>query len=219
MKLQALLGGLVIVVVVAFGRRPIDGSHMVRSSKLSTCAATGAGGVCDAFAGLSTALHTPILSAQRGAILPPLETPGAVDPTVTQLNIDETICRSGYSRSVRPAYAVTDMIKRRLMRSQHPGEQLTDYELDHLIPISIGGAPLDGRDLWIQRRRGQANASDKNILAYVLWRLVCEHRVPLQTAQRAISHDWTQAYSTYATSENVAKYHSRHSAEERDEPR
>lgn len=182
MKLQVLLGGLIIVAVVAVGRGPVVNSHTVGSSKLSSCAASGAGEICDAFAGLSTALHNPILSAQRDATLPPLQTPGAVDSTVSQVNIDETICRVGYSRSVRAVYAVTETIKRRLMRSEHPGERMADYELDHLVPISIGGAPLDGRDLWLHPRRGQANASDKNILAYVLWRLICEHRVPLQTA-------------------------------------
>ena len=87
---------------------------------------------------------------------------------------------------------------------------MTDYELDHLIPIAIGGAPLNVRDLWLQPRRGQANAADKNVLAYVLWRLVCEHRVPLQTAQRDISRDWTSAYQLYATPENIARYHFHH---------
>ena len=84
------------------------------------------------------------------------------------------------------------------------------YELDHLIPISLGGAPLDARDLWLQPRQGQANAGDKNVLAYVLWRLVCERQVPLATAQEAISRDWTKAHETYATPENVAKHHFRY---------
>ena len=103
-----------------------------------------------------------------------------------------------------------------MMDSQHPGEAMADYELDHLIPISIGGAPLDPRGLWRQPRGGQANAGDKNVLAYVLWRLVCTHQVPLATAQREISHDWTRAYQLYATPENIAKYHFRHAEEQRD---
>ena len=102
------------------------------------------------------------------------------------------------------------------MDAQHPGEPFADYELDHLIPISLGGAPLDLRDLWLQPRRGQANAADKNALAYVLWRLVCERRVPLRTAQQAIRRDWTTAYDTYATPENLARYHFAHRQEERD---
>ena len=148
-------------------------------------------------------------------MLPPPEIGGAIDPGVTQLNVEKTICRPGYARSVRPPYAVTGPIKRRLMDAQHPNEPMADYELDHLIPISLGGAPLDQRDLWLQPRRGPANAGDKNVLAYVLWRLVCERRVSLATAQAAIRRDWIAAYRTYATPENVAKYHFRHPAEVR----
>jgi hypothetical protein len=165
--------------------------------------------------GFSSAVHHPILPLQSD-ILPPRTVPGAIDPTITQANIDKTICRPGYAKSMRPSYAVTDPLKRRLMDMQHPGEAMADYELDHLIPISIGGAPLDRRDLWLQPRRGQANAGDKNVLAYVLWRLVCERRVPLATAQHAIARDWTEAYRRYATPQNVAKYHFRHGAGARD---
>lgn len=152
----------------------------------------------------------------RVGMLPPPETPGAIDPAITQANIDTTICRPGYAKSARPPASITGPLKRRMMDKQHPGEPMADYELDHLIPISIGGAPLDDRDLWLQPRRGQANAGDKNVLAYVLWRLVCDRHVPLATAQREISRDWTRAYQLYATPENVAKYHFRHPERQRD---
>lgn len=102
------------------------------------------------------------------------------------------------------------------MDRHHPGEPMADYELDHLIPISVGGAPLDHRDLWLQPRHGRANAGDKNVLAYVLWRLVCTRQLPLEVAQRAISHDWTRAYEIYATPENVARYHFRHGGQDSD---
>ncbi len=97
-----------------------------------------------------------------------------------------------------------------MMDLQHPGEPMSAYELDHLIPISLGGAPLDKRDLWLQPRQGQANAGDKNVLAYVLWRLVCTGQVPLKVAQDDIRHDWTRAYQLYATPANIQKYHFRH---------
>src|ERR1700687_1954524 len=42
-------------------------------------------------------------------ILPdPKCTPGAVDPSVTQDNIDSTICVSGYTKTVRPPVSVTE---------------------------------------------------------------------------------------------------------------
>ena len=208
MRLRAVLGGLAIIATVALSRRPsgLAGAEWKRSS----CIAAGAAGFCDAVAGLTAALRNPMLCPNRAGVLPPPGTTGAIDPAVSQANIDGTICRPGYARAARPAYAVTDAYKRHLMDVQHPGERMADYELDHLIPISIGGAPFDARDLWLQPRLGQANAADKNDLAYVLWRLVCEHRVPLRTAQQAISTDWTRAYAIYATPGNIARYRFRH---------
>jgi hypothetical protein len=207
-----VFGGLAFIAAVALWHRPGADPAAAAADHRSTCEKAGAGDFCTAVKGLSQAFHRPLAPfADAASRLPPPETPGAIDSEITQGNIDTTICRSGYARSVRPPYTVTGPLKRRLMDAQYPGEPMAAYELDHLIPISIGGAPLDQRDLWLQPRRGRANAGEKNVLAYVLWRLVCEHRVPLATAQRDISRDWTRAYQTYATPENVAKYHFRHS--------
>ena len=210
MKGRALLGGAAFLAVVMLWHRPTAIQVSDRADARSSCEQAGAGELCEAVAGLSQTLRNPMVSLTGAGRLPPPGVPGAADPAITQANIDATICRPGYSRSARPSYAVTGPLKRRMMNAQHPGERLADYELDHLIPISLGGAPLDARDLWLQPRQGQANAGDKNVLAYVLWRLVCERQVPLATAQEAISRDWTKAYETYATPENVAKYHFRY---------
>ena len=213
--MRALLGGAAILGAVGLWHRPpLD--HGAGGSNALGCATTNDGSVCDAVAGISKAINSPLLTPNLAALLPPPETSGAVDPVITQDNIDETICRPGYARSARPAYSITGPLKRRMMNAPHPGERMADYELDHLIPISIGGAPLNSRDLWLQPRQGRANAGDKNVLAYVLWRLVCTHQVPLETAQREISRDWTRAYQLYATPENIAKYHFRHPEQERD---
>ncbi|GHH25756.1 hypothetical protein GCM10008023_39510 [Sphingomonas glacialis] len=215
MRARALLGGAVILAAIVLWHRPSAQPASPGSNPFG-CTARGDGSICDAVAGLSEVAHSPVLPSNAAILLPPPETPGATDPAITQSNIDETICRPGYARSARPAYAVTGPLKRRMMDAQHPGEPIADYELDHLIPISIGGAPLDPRDLWLQPRHGQANAGDKNVLAYVLWRLVCTHQLPLATAQREIRHDWTRAYQLYATPENIQKYHFQHTEEQRD---
>lgn len=215
-KVLAFSGGLAFLIAIAFWHRPFDDKRLVTRGEVPTCSVAATHDFCAAIAGLSTALRNPLLQMNRAEVLPPRNTPGSIDPFITQANIGTTICRPGYARSVRPAFAVTEPIKRRLMDEQHPDEPFADYELDHLIPISLGGAPLDLRDLWLQPRRGQANAADKNALTFVLWRLVCERRVPLRTAQQAIRRDWTKAYDTYATPENVARYHFRHRQEERE---
>jgi hypothetical protein len=135
---------------------------------------------------------------------------GAVDPGVSPSNIDTTICVPGYARSVRPPYSITGTIKRRLMRAQHPGERFAGYELDHLVPLSLGGAPAEPDNLWLEPWYGTMNATDKDALEFVLWRLVCGHEVPLRKAQRAIAENWFEAYRRYATPQNIARFHFRH---------
>jgi hypothetical protein len=52
-------------------------------------------------------------AGSAGSGLPnPLLTPGAVDPRVTQSNIEETICVRGWTRTVRPPESYTEPLKR-----------------------------------------------------------------------------------------------------------
>ena len=140
--------------------------------------------------------------------------PGAIDERVNAQTIDRTICVPGYARSVRPPYSVTGPLKHRLMLAQHPGERASGYELDHLVPLSLGGAPDSMRNLWLEPMAGPMNAGDKDKLEYVLWRLVCSHTVPLETAQRAIATNWIAAYRRYATAPNLARFHFSHGGAE-----
>lgn len=214
MRRRALLGGATVFAVIALCHRPPFDRGLTGADALG-CKRSGDGSVCDAMAGLRRVVDTAFIPLRNPSRLPPPEVPGAVDPTITQANIGRTICRPGYARSVRPTYAITGPLKRRMMADQHPGEPLSAYELDHLIPISLGGAPLHRRDLWLQPRQGPMNAGDKNVLAYVLWRLVCTGQVPLDVARYDISHDWTRAYQLYATPANVRKYHFQHGERDR----
>lgn len=209
MRFRALFGGLFFIVAVAHWHGSSAFRSVATGPNGQSCPSASDARFCAAVIGLAAAFRDPILQPNHGNILPPPQTPGAIDPAITQAMIDTTVCRPGYAGRARPALGISAPFKRRLMNLQYPGQRMADYELDHLIPISIGGAPFDRRNLWLQPRRGRANAADKNKLAYVLWRLVCEHRLPLRTAQQAISRDWTQAYATYATRENVARYHFR----------
>jgi hypothetical protein len=76
-------------------------------------------------------------------ILPdPNCTPGATDPAVTQDNIDSTICVSGYTKTVRPPTSVTNPIKLERMQAYGFTDSKSNYELDHLIPLEVGGAQM-----------------------------------------------------------------------------
>jgi hypothetical protein len=190
--MTSILGGLAIIAVAGWWNHD-------QHARPFACTDLIPGSVCEAGPGLIHAIHGAQSSLNLQDSLPPKTVPGAVDPAIRQENIDRTICRPGYARSARPAYSITGPYKRRLMDQQHPGESMADYELDHLIPISLGGAPFDAQNLWLESEVGQANARDKDVLEYVLWRLVCQHEVPLATAQRAISQNWIGGYQTYAT--------------------
>jgi len=129
-----MLGGLLVVFAVALWHRAFVVRSAAEEAEDLGCRAEGALSFCGAAAKLSTALHNPMLNMKRAQVLPPAEAPGAVDPAITQSNIDTTICRPGFARSARPSYALTGPLKRQMMDAQRPGERMADYELDHLIP-------------------------------------------------------------------------------------
>ena len=75
-------------------------------------------------------------------------TPGVLNPDVTQATIRTTICRSGWTRTVRPPVEYTNALKRRQMRAYHESGPASGYQEDHLISLELGGDPTDPRNLW-----------------------------------------------------------------------
>ena len=124
-------------------------------------------------------------------------TPGARDPSVTQANIGETICRTGYTRTVRPPESVTAREKRASMAAYGDTGPTHRYEYDHLIALELGGAPNDPRNLWPEPG---ATPNPKDELEGRLRREVCDGRLSLRAAQRAIARDWVAAYHRYVDS-------------------
>jgi hypothetical protein len=78
----------------------------------------------------------------------PVRTPGVLNPDVTQANIRATICRSGWTRTVRPPVEYTNALKRRQMRRYGETGPPSAYQEDHLISLELGGHPTDPRNLW-----------------------------------------------------------------------
>jgi hypothetical protein len=118
-------------------------------------------------------------------------TPGAVDRRVTQRTLATTICRSGYTKTVRPPESVTSVEKRRSMAAYGDSGRTSAYEYDHLISLELGGAPNDARNLWPEPG---ASPNPKDKLENLLHRRVCDGRMTLAAAQRAIAGDWVAAY-------------------------
>ncbi len=111
--------------------------------------------------------------------------PGEVDAHVTQATIRSTICERGYSAKVRPPRKVTYAIKRRLVNGL-PGYS-QDYELDHLIPLGLGGHPTSSNNLWLQNWP-EAAIKDRDELR--LHREVCSGRMTLEQAQQDMLATW-----------------------------
>ena len=131
----------------------------------------------------------------------PAITPGATNPAVTQDNISETICVSGWTATIRPEASFTTSLKKQQMEEQNlPGEP-SNYEEDHLISLEIGGNPTDEQNLWPEPWTGTWNAHVKDKLENRLHKLVCAGTITLDEAQKAIASDWKTAYCKYVGGE------------------
>jgi hypothetical protein len=78
----------------------------------------------------------------------PVRTPGVLNPDVTQANIRSTICKRGWTATIRPPVSYTNALKRKQMRQYGETGPLSDYQEDHLISLEMGGNPTDPRNLW-----------------------------------------------------------------------
>ena len=150
-----------------------------------------------AFAGLALIAQAALGAAPSG--LPdPAMTPGAINPAVTQANIRETICVRGYTKTIRPPEPYTEGLKREQLRAYGYADQaIWHYEEDHLIPLEVGGAPHDARNLWPEPRYGEWNAHKKDLLENELHWRVCHGRMSLAEAQRIFARDWIAGYRHY----------------------
>src|SRR6266508_2054509 len=84
--------------------------------------------------------HRPALSPQRASWT---LTPGVVNPAVTQGTISSTICRRGWTRTIRPPSGYTSRLEREQMRAYGRTGSPSDYQEDHLISLELGGDPSD----------------------------------------------------------------------------
>jgi hypothetical protein len=121
----------------------------------------------------------------------PLCTPGAIDARVTQANIHSTICVSGYTATVRPPVSFTNPVKARQIAAYgYSDTSRKDYEEDHLIPLELGGAPADPRNLWPEPGH---SPNPKDRVEGKLHRLVCAGKMSLAEAQDRIRTNWKTA--------------------------
>ncbi|WP_410675431.1 hypothetical protein [Amycolatopsis sp. cmx-4-68] len=126
----------------------------------------------------------------------PACTPGALNPDVTQSSIGSTICVSGWTATVRPPTSYTNALKRQgILDYSYTDTSMSDYEEDHFLPLELGGAPKDPRNLWPEPHAGSKNAYSKDAVENAVKKAVCAGQVTLTAAQNAMLTDWTTAKS------------------------
>lgn len=136
---------------------------------------------------------TPAATAPSQAV--PTE---ALNPDVHQDTIQQTICVAGYTASVRPSTTYTNGVKLKLLRENAlPASATGEFELDHRIPLALGGHPRNLQNLMLQPWEGKDGAKAKDRLERSLQRLVCAGKVLLDDARKAIYVDWQGAYGIY----------------------
>jgi hypothetical protein len=102
---------------------------------------------------------------------------------VRQGTIRRTICKAGWTAKVRPPVSYTNTLKIKQMPIYELGGSPSLYEEDHLIPLELGGAPRNPKNLWPEPRT-QAKKSDP--LGTKLKRQVCKRQITLARARAAI---------------------------------
>jgi len=136
-----------------------------------------------------------------------------VNPDVTQASIDSTICSPGWTATVRPPETYTDRIKHledqqgglvsiggttyRVHGFDESDPDVGHFELDHLIPLEIGGSPADPANLWLEPYEPPEGAAavgtgsqTKDKVENAARVAVCAGRVSLASAQQQMVADW-----------------------------
>ena len=189
-----VLPSLLVVLIAACGSPSADeGSRSGGSpSTFSQASKEGVESVA------STApSETATLGRGRVGLPDPGLTPGATNPAVTPDDLATTICRSGWSKSVRPPVSYTGTLKRTQIREYgYQDRDAGHYQEDHLIPLSIGGAPRDPANLWPEPLTAtlpdgtEVGAGTKDRFELHLHAAVCDGSIPLRAAQRQMAGDW-----------------------------
>lgn len=128
----------------------------------------------------------------------PIRTPGWPNPKVNQDNIKSTICRKGWTATIRPPVSYTNDLKTQGIAAYgFTDTSLASYEEDHLISLELGGDPEDARNLWPEAYAGVCGARVKDQIETRLKTMVCAGQISLAEAQQEIAQNWVGAYIKY----------------------
>jgi len=111
-------------------------------------------------------------------------TPGVLNENVTQANIRDTVCKAGWTKTIRPPTSYTNDLKAKGIAQYGLRGSLSAFQEDHLISLELGGSPTDPRNLWPEPYpRAAAVDEIENELNHK----VCTGELTLAQAQRTES--------------------------------
>lgn len=123
-------------------------------------------------------------------------TPGVYNPAVTQATIRFTICKVGWTATIRPPTSYTNPLKvRQIAIYGYADKVLADYEEDHLISLELGGSPMSAKNLWPEPHHIKIGGHDlgsfsKDGFETHLKSLVCAGKLTLAKARAEIATNW-----------------------------
>jgi hypothetical protein len=136
----------------------------------------------------STLLTLPALAAD------PIRPDQVLTPGRVLTQDTAKVCVPGYSATVRDTSAA---LKRRVFLAYGIEPRGSSaFEIDHRLPLSLGGADV-AANLWPETRDRSVreNAWAKDKLESLVHRLVCiQHTMTLAAAQRLFLGDWIAAH-------------------------
>src|SRR5450759_1605772 len=106
--------------------------------------------------------------------------------------------RVGLDGNRAPSSYTTNLKGQQIAAYRYADTNFADYEEDHLIPLELGGAPSDPRNLWpeaylVSLSDGRSvGAHVKDQLENKLKALVCAGSLPLAVARQEIATDWVR---------------------------
>lgn len=122
-------------------------------------------------------------------------TPGQINPNLTT----EVLCAPGFR--TEDYRKVNQGLRKKVFQLYGlPYSVHHAYEVDHLIPLEVGGANAVA-NLWPQLYEPDPGAHTKDGLENQLHRLVCTGKISLTDAQHCIASNWWVCYNKYRGSE------------------
>jgi hypothetical protein len=204
-SLRLLLPGLLGLVVLGCGEVAPGGSSAALPSAMTTTAGPSQSATPSPTAAAPTPTSTPIQAPTSQPTPPPAPpyAPAGVALPNARLTPGETfagvtvgqICTSGYSGGVRHVDHQQYVDVYAAYGVPYP-EPSGTYELDHLIPLELGGDNADA-NLWPEPASPVPGFHQKDGLENRMHDLVCSGQLALGQAQQEIASDWYAAYRRY----------------------